>query len=95
MGANDGFHPDFDDTTTEVTRNRVHHIKASDISSDTTQSEGVRRFVALSGRSVGAEKLWMGETHVSPQTMSSNHHHLGTNLMTVRIDPLPAGHETF
>lgn len=35
----------------------------------------MRRFAALSGRSVGAEKLWMGETHVSPGTASANHHH--------------------
>lgn len=75
MATADGFHPDFEETTTEVTRNRVHHIKASDISSDTAQSEGLRRFAALSGTSVGAEKLWMGETHASPSAVSSNHHH--------------------
>jgi len=75
MGTSDGFHPDFDETATEVTRNRVHHVKASDISSDTAQSEGLRRFAALSGRSVGAEKLWMGETHAAPESASSNHHH--------------------
>ena len=75
MGTSDGFHPDFDEATTEAARNRVHHVKASDISSDTAQSEGLRRFAALSGKSVGAEKLWMGETHASPQTASSNHHH--------------------
>lgn len=75
MATSDGFHPDFDDAAADVTRNRVHHIKASDISSDTAQSEGLRRFAALSGKSVGAEKLWMGETHASPATASSNHHH--------------------
>ena len=75
MSTSDGFHPDFDSRTTEVIRNRVYHIKASDISSDTAQSEGMRRFAALSGRSVGTEKLWMGETHVSPGAASANHHH--------------------
>jgi len=75
MATSDGFHPDFHDAATEVTRHRVHHVKASDISSDTAQSEGLRRFAALSGKSVGAEKLWMGETHASPATVSSNHHH--------------------
>ena len=75
MGTSDGFHPDFDHTATEVTRNRVHHVKAADISSDTAQSAGLRRFAALSGTSVGAEKLWMGETHASPAAVSSNHHH--------------------
>ena len=48
MATSDGFHPDFSDTTTAVTRNRVHHIKASEINSDTAQSEGLRRFAALS-----------------------------------------------
>jgi uncharacterized RmlC-like cupin family protein len=75
MATSDGFHPDFDERTTQVTRNRVHHVKASEITSDTAQSGGLQRFAALSGRSVGADKLWMGETHVSPETASANHHH--------------------
>jgi uncharacterized RmlC-like cupin family protein len=75
MATSDGFHPDFTETTPEAARMQVHHIKASDISSDTAQSDGLRRFAAISGRSVGAEKLWMGETHVSPDTASANHHH--------------------
>ena len=33
------------------------------------------RFAAISGRSVGSEKLWMGETHVGPHMASANHHH--------------------
>ena len=73
MATSDGFHPDFDDTTPATPR--MHHVRASDLSDDTAQSEGMRRFAALSGRSVGAAKLWMGETHVAPQALSSNHHH--------------------
>lgn len=75
MGSSDGFHPDFEDTDRPVARDRVRHIKASEISSDTAQSEGLRRFAALSGGSVGAEKLWMGETHAAPKSASDNHHH--------------------
>jgi uncharacterized RmlC-like cupin family protein len=75
MATSDGFHPDFDERTTQVTRNRVHHVKASEITSHTAQSGGLQRFAALSGRSVGADKLWMGETHVSAETASANHHH--------------------
>jgi uncharacterized RmlC-like cupin family protein len=74
----DGFHPDFDakDSGDHVSQgHRVHHITASDIDPDTAQTAGMRRFAALSGRSVGAEKLWMGETHVAPATVSVNHHH--------------------
>ncbi|MGH3524805.1 MAG: cupin domain-containing protein, partial [Mycobacterium sp.] len=78
MVTSDGFHPDFEaeDPNGHVLQgHRLHHIKASDIDSDTAQTEGMRRFAALSGRSVGAEKLWMGETHVAPGTVSANHHH--------------------
>ncbi len=32
----------------------------------------MRRFAAVSGRTVGSEKLWMGQTHVAS---SSDHHH--------------------
>jgi uncharacterized RmlC-like cupin family protein len=75
MSTADGFHPDFAAGDASSLRNRVHHVKAVDIDPDTAQSEGMRRFAALSGRSVGSEKLWMGETHVAPSTVSANHHH--------------------
>jgi uncharacterized RmlC-like cupin family protein len=35
----------------------------------------MQRFAAINGGSVGSEKIWMGETYVSPVTMSDNHHH--------------------
>ncbi len=77
MGSPDGFHPDL--TTTNAghvdARTRVHHVKASELSSATAQTEGMRRFAAISGASVGSEKIWMGETQVSPETVSDNHHH--------------------
>jgi uncharacterized RmlC-like cupin family protein len=75
MRTPDGFHPDFDGAAHHPAHNRVHHVKASDIDPDTAQTGGMRRFAALSGRSVGAEQLWMGETHVAPETVSANHHH--------------------
>ncbi|OBK19037.1 cupin domain-containing protein [Mycobacterium asiaticum] len=75
MATTDGFHPDFPAAEPDVRRKRVHHIKASELDSDTAQTEGLRRFAAISGRSVGAENLWMGETHVEPATASDNHHH--------------------
>jgi uncharacterized RmlC-like cupin family protein len=72
--ADDGFHPDLRQSQRSQ-RNRVHHVKASDIDADTAQSEGMQRFAAISGRMVGSQKLWMGETHVRPQASSANHHH--------------------
>lgn len=53
----------------------LRHIKGGQLSGDTTQTTGMRRFEAISGKSVGSDKLWMGETHVSPATASGDHHH--------------------
>jgi uncharacterized RmlC-like cupin family protein len=35
----------------------------------------MRRFEAISGKTVGSAKLWMGRTHVAPTTNSGDHHH--------------------
>jgi uncharacterized RmlC-like cupin family protein len=79
MCTQDGFHPDFTSTSAEhrhqSTRTRVHHVRASDLSAGTAQTKGMQRFAAISGASVGSEKIWMGETYVSPETVSDNHHH--------------------
>ena len=79
MSSTDGFHPDLRATGAVhiVTSlpTRVHHVKASEVTSDTAQTAGMQRFAALTGRSVGSEKIWMGETYVSPETVSDNHHH--------------------
>lgn len=82
MGHDDGFHP-------TLPLNRVHHITV--LSSDTAQTAGMRRFAAISGASVGAEKLWMGETHVAPRTASGNHHH-GESETAIYVR---AGHPEF
>jgi len=79
MNSPDEFHPGlYDSSATYVDRSlrtRVHHIKASDLSSATAQTAGMRRLAAITGGSVGSERIWMGETWVSPQTVSDNHHH--------------------
>ncbi len=80
MGSQDGFHPDFSAASAENNhrsspRTRVHHVRASQLSSGTAQTAGMQRFAAISGASVGSEKIWMGETYVSPETVSDNHHH--------------------
>jgi uncharacterized RmlC-like cupin family protein len=79
MSNRNGFHPDLTMTSAEhgqaSLRRRVHHVKASELSSGTAQTGGMRRFAAISGASVGSEKIWMGETSVSPETVSDNHHH--------------------
>ncbi len=76
MPNNDSFHPDLTSgDRARSLRSRVHHVRASELSTGTAQTEGMQRFAAISGTSVGSEDIWMGETHVSPATVSDNHHH--------------------
>jgi uncharacterized RmlC-like cupin family protein len=51
------------------------HVAAGDLSADTAQTAGMRRLEAISGRRTGSSELWMGQTHVSAGTRSSDHHH--------------------
>ncbi|MBM7439914.1 cupin domain-containing protein [Streptomyces sp. HB132] len=74
----EGFHPHLHEAPGRPAaplRTRLHHIRADALDGDTAQTGGMRRFSAVSGRTVGSEKLWMGQTHVAPSTASSDHHH--------------------
>ena len=53
----------------------LRHVPAADLSTDTGQTPGMTRREAVSARSVGSEKVWMGQTHVGPRSASGNHHH--------------------
>ncbi|MGF7233852.1 MAG: cupin domain-containing protein [Frankia sp.] len=53
----------------------LHHVAPAGLDPETAQSSGMRRLAAISGKSVGARKLWMGQTLVSPSMASANHHH--------------------
>jgi uncharacterized RmlC-like cupin family protein len=53
----------------------LRHLRPDDLTGDTTQTAGMRRREAISGKSVGSSKLWMGQTHVAPATASGDHHH--------------------
>jgi uncharacterized RmlC-like cupin family protein len=59
----DAFHPN------------LRHIRATDLDAETAQTSGMQRFAAISNRQVGAERLWMGQTHVKPSMKSGDHHH--------------------
>jgi uncharacterized RmlC-like cupin family protein len=72
--SNDAFHPDFP-AASPADRTRVHHIRAGELDPGTAQTQGMRRLAAITGNRAGAEKLWMGQTHVSARTSSDNHHH--------------------
>lgn len=91
--AGTGFHPHLPDHPAEgdARRLRLHHIRADALDGDTTQTGGMRRFAAISGRTVGSEKLWMGQTHVAPATASADHHH-GASETAIHV---VSGHPVF
>jgi uncharacterized RmlC-like cupin family protein len=53
----------------------IRHIRPEDLSGQTSQTSGMTRREAISGRTVGSSKVWMGQTHVAPMTSSGDHHH--------------------
>jgi uncharacterized RmlC-like cupin family protein len=69
----------------------LHHVAPAGLVAQTTQTAGMRRLEAISGKTVGARSLWMGETHVPPSTGSANHHH-GVSETAIYV---VAGHPVF
>jgi uncharacterized RmlC-like cupin family protein len=53
----------------------LRHVRAADMSADTGQTPGMSRREAVSSKTVGSERVWMGQTTVGPKTASGNHHH--------------------
>jgi uncharacterized RmlC-like cupin family protein len=53
----------------------LRHVAPSGLVGQTTQTKGMKRLEAISGKTVGASALWMGQTHVPASTSSANHHH--------------------
>jgi uncharacterized RmlC-like cupin family protein len=51
------------------------HTSHGRLSPDTSQTPGMQRFEAISGRLTGSAKIWMGETRVSTGMRSADHHH--------------------
>jgi uncharacterized RmlC-like cupin family protein len=51
------------------------HIRGRDLTGDTRQTSGMTRLEAISGKTTGSAKVWMGQTHVTPATSSGDHHH--------------------
>jgi uncharacterized RmlC-like cupin family protein len=69
----------------------LRHVPAAELSADTGQTGGMTRREAVSGRTVGAEKVWMGQTHVGPRSTSANHHHGDTETAIYVV----SGHPVF
>jgi uncharacterized RmlC-like cupin family protein len=68
----------------------LFQIRSGELTGDTGQTSGMTRWEALSGKSVGAEKLWMGQTHVAAGAKSGNHHHGGAETAIYVVSGTPA-----
>ena len=53
----------------------LRHVRGSELSGNTNQTNGMTRYEAIAGKTVGSTKVWMGQTHVAPSTSSGDHHH--------------------
>jgi uncharacterized RmlC-like cupin family protein len=53
----------------------LHHARRGTLDADTAQTPGMERFEALSARSGGTTRIWLGENHVGPRMRSGDHHH--------------------
>jgi uncharacterized RmlC-like cupin family protein len=63
------------DEGTLAWHSRLHHTGHDQLSEDTAQTPGMRRYEAISGKLNGSRKLWMGKSHVGPNMRSADHHH--------------------
>jgi uncharacterized RmlC-like cupin family protein len=69
----------------------LRHVRATELSGDTGQTSGMTRREAVSARTVGAQRVWMGQTHVAPRTSSGDHHH-GDSETAIHV---VSGHPVF
>jgi uncharacterized RmlC-like cupin family protein len=68
----------------------LRHVAPSGLIGQTTQTAGMRRLEAISGKTVGATSLWMGQTHVPASTASANHHHGASETAIYVVSGHPA-----
>ena len=69
----------------------LRHVRAAELSGDTGQTPGMTRREAVSARTVGSQRVWMGETEVAPRTASADHHH-GDSETAIHV---VSGHPVF
>jgi uncharacterized RmlC-like cupin family protein len=79
------------DPTPDGWHRPLRHIRATELSGDTGQTAGMTRREAISARTVGASRVWMGQTHVAPRTNSGDHHH-GDSETAIHV---VSGHPVF
>jgi uncharacterized RmlC-like cupin family protein len=62
--------------TTKVGYDAIRVVRGDEVSSGATgQTYGMTRYEAISGRSVGAQRLWMGRSVAPPGLVTTAHHH--------------------
>lgn len=67
----------------------LRHVRGADLTGDTGQTSGMTRLEAVSGKTVGSEKLWMGRTHVAAGASSGDHHHGDTETAIYVVSGRP------
>jgi uncharacterized RmlC-like cupin family protein len=70
-------HPSEDDRSagTAAWHVALHHTRHDELSEETAQTPGMRRYEAISGKRNGSRGIWMGKTVVGPGLVSADHHH--------------------
>jgi uncharacterized RmlC-like cupin family protein len=76
---------------TEAWHRPLGHTSHDELSEATTQTPGMRRFEAISGKLSDSEHIWMGENHVAGGLRSADHHH-GESETGIYV---VSGHPTF
>ena len=66
------------------------HVRGGELRGDTGQTSGMTRLEAISGKSGGSAKIWMGQTHVEPGAQSGDHHHGPTETAIYVVSGTPA-----
>jgi uncharacterized RmlC-like cupin family protein len=62
----------------------LRKVSPEDATNDTAQTHGMVRRAGVCESTVGASKIWMGETHMAPGVVSGAHHH-GENETSIYV----------
>jgi uncharacterized RmlC-like cupin family protein len=62
----------------------LRKVSPEDATAETAQTSGMVRRAGVCESTVGASKIWMGETHMAPGVVSGAHHH-GENETSIYV----------
>ena len=69
---------------------RLVHVRGADLHAGTGQTSGMNRLEAISGKTAGSSRMWMGQTHVAAGARSGDHHHGDTETAIYVVSGTPA-----